>query len=605
MSHKTPDQSHAQIRKIPPKTRPQLKAEHRAFVIKVWFLVIAVILLICGGIINSLPLMNLPSADAYSLISWRSALYVLESILVGIGGTCFTMGLLSVVAEQASKVFFLYDIRRIVRSAVRAQQGISRSGITACHGADIQKEAEIQTLLSGAVERICIMKTYIPEIIAVKSALKHLVHRKKLEAQILLLDPDSEAAKQRSRDLSRDLPLKDDDIPEKIRGSLEELDQYCRELNIRDRVHIRTYRNLPSISLYQADDKSLLGWHWYGVHAFESVVLEIHNSHSELNDAIRKSFDFAWKNGDDYMKSVPTAAIFDGKSLFSFQQPEWKRILKATFPREEPDVIPDFGAINSIFDSNRPLIDLSIKVMESLAVRGYALVKHFPFGNAGGEERRRIFLAFSILCGVPVPHHTGGVDYIGEIKAIPDRIPPKLPTYSEHNLEAELHTDSNYKEKPERYMALLMVHKAACGGGISSFVAIEDLIKEFEKTAEGRAHLPTLRTKTFPVEPPTKYKTEPKGDYRVIDDFGNIRFRRDTIEAALNNLKNREPDKEAAVKAFSDFMSKSLDRFSVTLDSEDILILDNYRVLHARTKFRDNNRLMLRIRFNPWPERSG
>ena len=93
----------------------------------------------------------------------------------------------------------------------------------------------------------------------------------------------------------------------------------------------------------------------------------------------------------------------------------------------------------------------------------------------------------------------------------------------------------------------------------------------------------------------------------VFPVFGStvgFRFRHDAI---LRGFAQRpelaDPRAEWAVEFFNDYLLDFSERTSkVKLESGDVLIANNHRVLHARTDFRDSNRLLWRAR---WPSGSG
>lgn len=59
-------------------------------------------------------------------------------------------------------------------------------------------------------------------------------------------------------------------------------------------------------------------------------------------------------------------------------------------------------------------------------------------------------------------------------------------TFSENASEAELHTDSQYRELPEDHFALYCIKKASCGGGLSIFLSVNDVMTELNQTNKGR-----------------------------------------------------------------------------------------------------------------------
>ncbi|MCC3532422.1 MAG: TauD/TfdA family dioxygenase [Microcoleus sp. PH2017_21_RUC_O_A] len=53
-----------------------------------------------------------------------------------------------------------------------------------------------------------------------------------------------------------------------------------------------------------------------------------------------------------------------------------------------------------------------------------------------------------------------------------------IKTFSKHNQQAPLHTDSQYRNQPERFIALMTICQANCGGGYTEIVNFRKILEE-------------------------------------------------------------------------------------------------------------------------------
>lgn len=76
-------------------------------------------------------------------------------------------------------------------------------------------------------------------------------------------------------------------------------------------------------------------------------------------------------------------------------------------------------------------------------------------------------------------------------------------TFSEHDGEAEYHTDSQFYPDPEKYFSLWTIQHARDGGGVSGLIDGRKLIQFLEnKSPEA---LSTLRNELFPFRVPSVF----------------------------------------------------------------------------------------------------
>lgn len=179
----------------------------------------------------------------------------------------------------------------------------------------------------------------------------------------------------------------------------------------------------------------------------------------------------------------------------------------------------------------------------------------------------------------------------------------KVITYSEHNHEADLHTDSQYSEYPEDYFGLLTLHKARCGGGESYLLSLEDLLHELASTAAGREAIQVLQTTNYPFIVPNVFRKKegdkPEFNFGPVLRDGEIRFRIDTFEKALVAAPNLcTPRQLSAFTRLKECVRSSPSTKKFFLEDGDLIFINNKTMLHGRGSFTDADRYLLRIRMN-------
>jgi hypothetical protein len=177
------------------------------------------------------------------------------------------------------------------------QARLIASGIVSYTQFEKQDEA-VYKLLGSAKETIRVCKTWIPEIEKVKAGLKKALRGGGTvkDVRILCLDPESPFAIQRSRD-----------VGEGDSGK-EQIEKHLRDLHYlfkgEKRVEIRIYPNLPSVSLYAADDTALIGWYWHSHESFKGPVLKVKGKSYHLSNCVQQNFDELWKTAKPYVPKI-------------------------------------------------------------------------------------------------------------------------------------------------------------------------------------------------------------------------------------------------------------------------------------------------------------
>lgn len=271
------------------------------------------------------------------------------------------------------------------------------------------------------------------------------------------------------------------------------------------------------------------------------------------------------------------------------------------FPRDVENNLP--GCWKHQLTEWRNLPESVELIRDELCNYGCVLIKDFDIFGLNMSLKRNIFLGLCSCIGIPVEHNLGETDYIWDIR--PRENIASFPTFSEHNLEAPPHTDSQYRIDPETYISLFVLERARCGGGKTTVLRFADIINTLQETIEGRKCLRILEHELFPFAVPSIFSKDRDNVHLIfapiITEGNNIRYRFDTIQQGLRHGKSLERDntmKIWALNFFRDHIENHSSTMSLSLANGTILFLNNQRVLHGRTSFTDPNRHILRIRMN-------
>jgi alpha-ketoglutarate-dependent taurine dioxygenase len=234
--------------------------------------------------------------------------------------------------------------------------------------------------------------------------------------------------------------------------------------------------------------------------------------------------------------------------------------------------------------------------------RGYVILKDFPVVGRPEADISADFEAVTSRFGTVTGHGASG-QKIWRIAPRPDL--DHVPTFSEAAGEAPFHTDNSWVMEPEQYFALLVIRPADVGGE-SVLYPVSDLMLDFARTPGGPAVIRTLRGRRFPFAMPVVFRSETESAAKVVPVVtapvvltpSTIRYRYDVLKAGFK----ARPDLATAecveaVEKFNEFLTGVRGTAPIIrLETGDLLLANNYKVLHARTDFTDPQRLLLRAR---------
>jgi alpha-ketoglutarate-dependent taurine dioxygenase len=257
---------------------------------------------------------------------------------------------------------------------------------------------------------------------------------------------------------------------------------------------------------------------------------------------------------------------------------------------------------------SHPAIDgaLADMLREMRTGRGALLLRGFPVESYDLADIERAYIGIGCHFGIPVSQNVSG-DIIGHVT---DK---KSGTYGkktgqgdvvlrgyENNSELELHSDS-------ADIVFLLCVRGAKSGGLSS---IADALKVYEILATEFPKDLSLLEKGWPAhrrneQAPGEAKVTPYDVPTFGWKDGLLSCRKNSIaahEAALEALGRAplDPESLGALRRFETVSARPDVRSDVQLSPGEILILNNFEFLHARTEYEDwtdpsKKRLLLRL----------
>ncbi|MFZ1005604.1 MAG: TauD/TfdA family dioxygenase [Candidatus Sulfotelmatobacter sp.] len=540
-----------------------------------------------------------------------------KTVGITIGSTLIAAGVLSIFFEHFGRKLLMQEFTAKVQPVLHKElkdflaksEHLKRSGID--DFGVIPPRKEIEEMLAGAKKSIIISKTWIPREDSphLREGLERALARSKEnsgpEVKILCLDPASPLVGQRFLDSHPKTPQRDaaKEGQQRIIDGLREIMDYCRDEQRYRYVQIRTYRNVPAVSLYSTENMAWIGWYWLGTEALGGPALLVSGKGEDnLGNAARANFERIWAQSSEYAPEVEDTAFSDAAAHVA---PPPDTLLKQLASPLSPDELrPMLADWPGIQEYGRSLVT-------KLREEGYCIVRNFPFSADDEQDaRRNQFLLLACACGVPTDHKPPDLEYVCEVTPRPDR-DRQVETYSEHDREARLHTDSHYNDAPESFVAFLMEEQAEYGGR-NILLRFSTLKREMQSTIEGRKWFEYFKSHDLPSAKPSRYSKQPTEEPEIkdrpiiVENGTAIRFREDTIRKAIELLseqnkprnKRQDEEQEKGLDFLTRLIYRSPYRRGVTLSKGQMLFLNNHTVLHARTGFEGLPRLLLRIRFN-------
>ncbi|KAL3792817.1 hypothetical protein HJC23_002624 [Cyclotella cryptica] len=165
-----------------------------------------------------------------------------------------------------------------------------------------------------------------------------------------------------------------------------------------------------------------------------------------------------------------------------------------------------------------------------------------------------------------------------------------------HTSDAFLpHTDASFESCPPRFFALSVVHADRCCGGLLGLASVEEAIERLNKE-----DFDILRNTVVHWRRPDEFSKDALEDLvaaPVLFSRRRARLRTDIMETAhLSSRKERQF--WDAYNRFYTHLDEMCHSSARLLPERTILLVDNQRFVHARTRIKGTHRLLLRIRFD-------
>jgi Taurine catabolism dioxygenase TauD, TfdA family len=227
-----------------------------------------------------------------------------------------------------------------------------------------------------------------------------------------------------------------------------------------------------------------------------------------------------------------------------------------------------------------------------LADQGWTLIPRAPFLRAGRPEEQAV-LDLAAEFGVPSARDGGRA-----VWPVAPAADGRGCTFSSRVGRAGFHTDAQYRAEPEDYMCLFGVRPAA-DGGRTGLLRYDAAIEALMRRPDGSELLAAMRRPVWRWRIPACFAAGGREDGAVPPAFsppaavlpgtGRIRWRRD-------NLDPRCDVPPGAAARIDRAFETAPGRVRLRLGAGDLLVVDNHRVMHARTAFADPDRFLLRVR---------
>lgn len=216
-------------------------------------------------------------------------------------------------------------------------------------------------------------------------------------------------------------------------------------------------------------------------------------------------------------------------------------------------------------------------ITSALKSHGLAVL-HLP--SADPTSSRLLALAGAL--GSPLPHSSSH----GMLWNVS---PSKASSARSHGSEVfPWHTDCSFEASPPRYFGLHVVRPDRFHGGELRLLRVDDLLARLSSDT-----VTALRQPNFEFAVPSEFD-KGRGATRgaVLTREGKLRWRRDI-------MRGTTPEAEAALEEVDAVLATLEGHAFGDMRPGVILLIDNARWLHARSRVRDMNRLLRRVRWEP------
>lgn len=189
------------------------------------------------------------------------------------------------------------------------------------------------------------------------------------------------------------------------------------------------------------------------------------------------------------------------------------------------------------------------------------------------------------LGGQCLNHNEEKDSFVWHVRPIEKTSNIKGVARSQTDEEFSFHTDCSYELNPPEYMALFVLEQDQYGGGQLEIIRLSDILQRLSlKTKEN------LLKKKFQINIPNEFRKSLDIDHinaSILLDNDKIRYRSDILTDENNEEFNE-----------LNLIIQQVKKYQPVLNKYTMIILNNQKYLHGRTKILDHHRHLLRIRFN-------
>jgi hypothetical protein len=225
-------------------------------------------------------------------------------ILEHLGLVFAPSGLMALVYEVMLRRTFLDEVREQFSLSLgehfRMIDRLQAAGVRDVH--ESLPDALISREFENATQSICILQTWIPNLLQIERSLSKVIARG-CRIRILLLDPNSIQAEARNEDLGY---VDRNTIRHSIELNLKQLASFHTEVG--DALEVRLYRGTPVLSLYACDDTRFLGFYWRKRRSSQGPQFEIRGRSSLMALEADRHFEDLWAHSS-VVKFAPEAPV--------------------------------------------------------------------------------------------------------------------------------------------------------------------------------------------------------------------------------------------------------------------------------------------------------
>lgn len=173
-------------------------------------------------------------------------------------------------------------------SKVNVNQQLTQSGINNVY--PNMPYDEFTEKIKSANTQIIILQTWLKALNPISDEMIDAANRG-VKIRILILDPESDIAKQRSVELGLEW---DTSRPKAL---FEGVQSAFKKNDIKDKIEVRLHKRIPPYSLYMVDDWMLVGFYWHGRGSVSNQMIEFKGIDREkMGWLFLDTFDEIWKD---------------------------------------------------------------------------------------------------------------------------------------------------------------------------------------------------------------------------------------------------------------------------------------------------------------------